>query len=225
MKDNAKAKKKTPLFYNFHYDTVKFTGALPTLLFLRPKIYYPFGKPNKKGAIMVSANHNTMIDPVIVHMVFPFRRINSLATKDLFSSKFKSWFFTAMHCIVVDKENFSLSSFHEVTERLKDGKLVVIFPEGKLNSDNKDSLLAFKSGATLMAHRAGASILPMYIVKRKKWYHRQRIVVGQPLNVAEMLGKMPSMQDLSKATDLLREKEVELKSYYESLPEYKKLST
>jgi hypothetical protein len=73
-----------------------------------------------------------------------------------------------------------------------------------------------------MAHRAQAPILPIYIVKREKWYHRQRIVVGQPIQVAQQLGRMPNMQQMAEVTELLREKELELKAYYESLPIYQK---
>ncbi len=173
---------------------------------------------------MVSSNHPGMLDPIIVQAAFPTRHLNCLATKDLFRTKAMDWFFTQMHCIIVDKENFSLSSFHEVVARLSDGKLVVIFPEGGLTHENKDAIRTFKSGVVLMAHKSSASILPIYIYNRKKWYQRQRIVMGQPINIAEMLGKMPSMQDLSQTTELIREKEVELKNYFESLPIYKKLN-
>ena len=224
MKDRKNPSKMKSLFYDFCYDFVKITGAPPTLLWARPKIYYPFGKPNKKGAIMVSSNHNTFLDPIYVHLAFPWRRMNSLATKDLFRNEFTRKFFNVMHCIIVDKNNFSLTSFHEVVKRLDEGKLVVIFPEGQVNQGADDHMLAFKSGAVLMAHKAGAPILPMYLVRRKSWIQRQRIVVGQPVDISAMLGKMPSMEDLNRATDVLREKELELREYFESLPVYKKLN-
>ncbi len=224
LKNKPKQNKKRGLFYNFCYDFVKITGIIPALIWMRPKVYYPFGKPNKKGAIMVSANHNTLFDPIVVQIPFPLRRVNCLATKDLFDTELKKQFFVQMHCIMVDKDNFSLASFHEVVNCLQEGKVVVIFPEGKLNHNGTESILAFKSGAVLMAHRAGAPIVPMYIVKPQKWYHRQHIVVGMPLNVSEMLGKMPSMQDLNNANDILRQKEVELREYFESLPVYKKMN-
>ena len=69
---------------------------------------------------------------------------------------------------------------------------------------------------------AKAPILPMYMVKREKWYQRQRMVMGQPIDVAKELGPMPSMQDMNRLTELLREKELELERYYQSLPVYQK---
>lgn len=221
---NSKSRegKRIP-FYNFCYDFVKVTGAIPVMLWLRQKIYRPYGTKTPRGAVLVSANHRKLIDPVVVHTVFPARRMHCLATKELYNTRLKAAFFKRMHCIQVDKENFALSSFHDVVSNLEKGRMVVIFPEGGLNHNEDGSLMAFKSGAVLMAHKAGAPILPVYIVEREKWYHRQRIVVGEPFDVRERLGKMPTMQALTEASEELRKKEIELREYFESLPIYKKL--
>ena len=203
-------------FENLVYDFVKVTGALPAWIWLRPKYYYPFGKPKKNGPLLVAVNHYSGSDPVAVLLSFPMHRINILATKQLFATKITRFFFTQMHCVEGDRENFNISSFHEVVNRLKGGRIIGIFPEGKINDGEKqDSILDFKSGVVLMAHRGGASVLPMYLSKRTKWYHRQRIVMGQPINIVEALGKMPSMQGVNDMTELLRDKEIELRRYLE----------
>jgi len=216
LKDRKTQKKKKKIG-NFCYDFVKVTGALPVYFWMRPKRYFPFGKKKLKDAVLISANHRSLLDPVIVHCAFPGRRLNCLATKELYNTKLKAAFFNRMHCIVVDKENFSLSSFHEVVNRLKDGKAVVIFPEGQVNSEGKDTLLTFKSGAVLMAHKSGAPILPIYIVKREKWYQRQRIIIGEPVNIRELVGAIPTMEELNRASEYLRDKEIELREYYENV--------
>lgn len=218
-KDN---KQKRVVFPNFCYDFVKVTGAIPVLLWLRPKIYRPYGTKTPKGGVLVSANHRSLLDPVIVHTVFPSRRLNCLATKDLFNTRLKNAFFHQMHCIVVDKDNFTLSAFHQVVSRLDDGKIVVIFPEGGLNKDKEETIHTFKSGAVLMAHKAKTPILPVYIVKREKWYHRQRAVVGEPYDVRQEIGNMPTLEQLNEASEALRKKELALREYYESLPIHRK---
>ena len=218
------SKTKTPPFYNFCYDFVKITGALPVLLCMRPKIYCPRGQKNPRGAVLISANHRSLLDPVIMHVAFPARRLHCLATKDLYNTKTKAKFFNLMHCVEVDKENFSVSSFHDVVTRLKCGRAVVIFPEGGLNTDKEESIHPFKCGAVLMAHKAAAPILPVYIVKREHWYQRQRIVIGEPINVAEKVGRMPTMEQLNGLTEELRAEEMRLREYFESLPIYEKLN-
>lgn len=218
LKDKKKRKKDNYLLYDF----VKVTGALPALCWLRPKKYYPFGKPNLKGAVLISANHRSLVDPITLLVSFPTRRLNCLATKDLYSSKFMETFFNKMHCIKVDKDNFSMASFHQVVERLKEGRAVAIFPEGQVNTTGGDSLLTFKSGAVLMAHKSGAPLLPVYIAERKKWYQRQRIVVGERIDIKSLVGKIPTIEELNKASELLRDKEIELREYYESIMSKKK---
>ena len=171
LTNKAKTNKGWRPFSNLIYDIIMFSGAIPAYAWLRPKIYYPFGRPSKKGALLISANHRSLMDPVVVLTSFPMHRINSVATSELYSSKFLTFMFNQMHCIKIDKNNFSVSSFHEIVERLNHKKKVLIFPEGQLNQDQ--SMLAFKSGIILMAHKSGAPIVPMYIPERERWYHRQ----------------------------------------------------
>ncbi len=213
--ERTKGKKKNP-FRFFLYDFIKITGFLPALIWLRPKISYPFGRPSLRGGLLLSCNHSTWIDPIIIQLAAPFRRLNSLATKDLFNGEKLTAFFNLMQCIIVDKDNFSLASFHEVVERLGDRRVVLIFPEGSINVARAETMLGFKSGIALMAHKSGAPIVPMYIMRRKKWYHRQRLAVGMPLYVGEHLSRFPSMEELTGVCDLLREKELELQRFLEA---------
>lgn len=192
------------------------TGAIPALIWLRPKVHYPEGKPNKKGALLVLANHRTIIDPILVQTAFPFRRMNSIATKDLFSSPAKEKFFTLMNCIKIDKDNFTTSSFHEIVGRLGEDKLVVIFPEGEVHVESGHEILAFKSGVVLMAHRSGAPVIPLYVAEKKKWYHRQHMVMGAAIDVREMLGRIPTVDTITAVSNTLRDKEIELRAYYEN---------
>lgn len=205
------------MFSNFFYDFVYVTGALPLLVCLRPKRHYPFGKPKTTGALLALSNHTTFIDPAIVQLAIPNRRMNTIATQDLYASPLRAKFFNAMHCIKIDKENFSMASFHDVVERLNEDKMVVIFPEGTVHVDSKNEIMAFKSGVVLMAHRSGAPVVPMYVAPRQKWYSRQHIVIGQNVDMREMLGRIPTVNSIAAASEALREKEVELRTYFESL--------
>ena len=218
MKEQASHKsgtprKKRPVGY-FWYDFVKITGFIPGLLWIRPKVIRTGGKC-PRGGVLISSNHPTFLDPITLLTAFPSRRLHSLATTDLFSTKLKAFMFSRMHCIPVDKNNFSMTTFHEVLDRLKAGKAVVIFPEGQVNRNGGQEIRTFKSGAILMAHRASAPILPVYVVRREKWYHRQYVVVGEPFDVRAAVGMIPTMEQVDKVCEQLRERELELKRYYE----------
>ncbi len=164
---------------------------------------------------MISSNHIGFLDPVLLHCVFWRRRLNVLATTDLYNTKAKKWFFEHAHCIPVDKKNFSMNSFHAVCDRLQEGKAVLIFPEGQVNGSEDKAMQAFKSGAVLMAHRANAPILPVCILPLDKWYSRRVVLVGDPVYVRDVAGERPSMLQIEQVSNLLRQTEIELKSKYE----------
>ena len=215
-KDKEKKKKQG----NFLYDFIKVTGALPTLCWLRPKVLYIGEKKKIKGGVLIAANHVTFTDPLTVLTTFWNRRLNCIATKDLYKNKLLSFIFNKMHCIQVDKENFNMATFHEVCERLKEDKAVVVFPEGQVNKT--ENMLTFKSGAILMAYKARKPILPVYLHKPNKWYNRRYVVVGEPIEINENGALLPSMQEINRINNLLQEKEAELKRYCENYLNKKK---
>ncbi len=218
--NNQSPKKKIGKY--FWYDFVKITGAPSALLWTRPKVYGLNGKkpPKIKGGVLVSSNHISFEDPIIVLCVFWYRRLFSLATKDLYKNKLLEIMFGCMHCIQVDKGNFSMKSLHAVFEYLSEDKAVLIFPEGRVNLQDTQ-MSSFKSGAVLMAHRTKKPILPIYLVKPKKWYHRREIIIGEPFDVADSLGDYPTMQDMARVSDELRQKELELCEYYNNISKEK----
>ena len=211
--DSVKKKKKKRES-NFLYDFVKITGVIPTAIWLRPKTIYAGKRPKIKGGFLIAANHIGLTDPVLVHFAFWRRRLHCIATKDLFDTKTKNAFFNKMHCIMVDKENFNMSTFHTVCERLQAEKAVVVFPEGGLNH-NVNELMSFKSGAILMAYKAQKPIVPMYIAPTRKWWNRHVMVVGEPMDINPEGKLLPSMEEVKQINSKLQAKEMELKTLYE----------
>lgn len=214
MTERKKAKdKKKRRPSNFWYDFVKVTGILPALLWLRPRRLFPYGKNIPRGGMLIAANHNTFIDPIALLCAFPARRVFSLATKALYSNKIRTFLFTKMQCIPVDKDNFSLSSLHEVVDRLSAKQAIAIFPEGGISDGGQVN--AFKSGLVLMAHKGNAPVYPIYIAPRRKWYSRQVVVMGRPIDVRGMIGALPTLDAMNACSEALREEEVLLRRYYE----------
>ncbi|MBQ3115973.1 MAG: 1-acyl-sn-glycerol-3-phosphate acyltransferase [Clostridia bacterium] len=212
---SSKVKKKRKIGSNFAYDFVKVTGAIPALLWFRVKTIRAnenVPKRYKKGVVF-AVNHTSFLDPIIVHCVLWYRRLNFLATKELFKTERKLKFFQRMHCIPIDKQNFNISAVHAVRDRLKEEKAIVIFPEGTVNRE-EGTLENYKSGAVFMAHMAKKPLVPVYIVKGKKWYNRTVAVIGEPIDTTTICGKVPKMADLDNASEYLKQKEEELREIY-----------
>ncbi len=223
---NSKAKqekqKKKKKVSSFLYWFVKITAAIPVLIWLRPKvIYHRESKKFKKKGCLICVNHESFTDPILMECVFWNKTLGYLAISELFNTKLKKFFFTRMHCIPVDRQNFNVNSMHVVCDTLKSGKNIVIFPEGRLHTDVSDDLLEFKGGAPLMAYVSNAPVIPIYIAPTKKWYNRMVAVVGEPIMVRDICNS-PSMRDMDVAGEKIREKVIELREYYSLLREKQK---
>ena len=64
----------------------------------------------------------------------------------------------------------------------------------------------------MMALMSGKPIIPIYIKRRKSWLQRQRVAVGEAINVNDYFSsRFPSMEEIEKVTNLVRDKELKLK--------------
>lgn len=212
MKEKRK-KRNSYLFYDF----VKITAAIPGLLWFRMRKVYATEKAKEKikgGALLIS-NHSGDIDPILLMFAVWYRRHHFIATTELFNSKIKRFMFEHFHCIEIDKENVSMKTFREIVDHLQNGKIVSMFPEGHLTRN--EDVQKFKSGVVLMAVTAKKPIVPIYVKKRKSFWQRQCVVIGEPINPMEAFHKMPSLADMEKIAESLREKEKELKNIADNL--------
>ena len=196
------------------HDFIKFTGWLPVVLDLRvKKIYINKTKGLYKGKYIISSNHVSYIDPVVICASFWMRRVGFLATYELFDSKLTNFLFTRFGCVPINRDNPSVIAFKKVADMLDRGHCMCVFPEGQVV--RQEDIGAFKSGIVMMAVMAEAEILPVYIPKRTNRWKRQVVVIGEKINYKEYIkGPFPSIDDLNKITSILLEKELELKNKY-----------
>ncbi len=188
------------------YDFAKITAA-PGILWFRPKFSYASEASREKirGGAIVIANHIGFFDPLYLMIAIWYRRHHFVCTKEFYQSRPLAWLFRNFHCIPIDRDQFSMESLRQITEELKSGHLVSIFPEGRVNTSSQ--MAPFKSGMILMSLQSGKPIIPVYIPARKHWYSRLRIYIGERLNVREELGEKPSLSMINKAAEMLELRE------------------
>lgn len=199
------------------YDFVKWTGALIVSIDLRVKRIFAAGrkKTSLRGRYIVSSNHMSYIDPIILSAAFWNRRLGFIATNELFKTKIWNAFFRGVGCIPIDKRNPSLSTFKAVKERLRRGHLVCVFPEGEVT--RTEDMGEFKSGVVMMAMVAQADILPVYLVKREKRWKRQIAVIGEKIEYNKCFqSPVPSLDEIRAVKELLVQKEHELEEFYKN---------
>lgn len=206
--------KKAPLisFRYFFYDFVRLTGW-PLLIFFRPKKIYisKAAKNGFKGGFIFMANHNSMKDPFYLIACLFRRRHHFVTTNEVCSTRWKKFLFkTCFLCIEINREKFSMSSFKEITTHLERGNMISMFPEGHINV-NQEELNPFKGGIVMMAYKANVAIRPVYLEKRKHWYSRLRLYVGEEFFVKEhLVGKVLNTNTVKEVALELEKKEKEL---------------
>lgn len=214
-----KSEEKAKLF-SFRYlihDFIKLTAAIPGVLWYRPKILYVGENAKKRirgGAVLMS-NHNGFFDPVELMFIVWYRRHHFICGKELTDSR-GGFILKSFLCIPIDRENFGMATFREITGHLKKGELITIFPEGHINTDEDGSIGAFKTGMVLMAVRSGKPIIPVYIGKKEHFFSRLTAAVGEPVDVTAMYGSRPTFAQIDEAAELLYTREEELKKCIEN---------
>ena len=195
------------------YDFTIISGC-PAFLWYRPKRIYISKEAKKrvKGGMILISNHISLRDPIYLAVGYPWRRHNFVATKELFCTKARRWFFgKLMHIIEIDRDNFSINSFKEIVKRLKEGRMVTLFPEGHVNTNKDGSLNEFHSGMVMMAIKGKAPILPIFIKKKPKLGSRLIVGIGEPIDVNQYKsGPVPTMEDIEKISKMLEEQTKQL---------------
>jgi len=130
------------------------------------KWYYKptiIGKENipKSGAILIVGNHKHLYDQCL-SIISTKRYIRYMAKKEYFDNKKTKWFFSAVGCISVDRQNHDGKAKDEAIKTLKEGGAIGLFPEGTRNK-TKEFLLPFKFGSVSMAKKTDAYLVPFGI--------------------------------------------------------------
>ncbi len=213
---NAESEKKKYRWNHFLYDLAFAFVLVTAFIWYRPKKYYISERAKKKihgGALLIS-NHIGFCDPVYLVLAVGYRRQRFIATKELFSTRFKRFLFgTVAHCIRIDRENVSSATVHEIVGILKGDGVVTMFPEGHINVTDKEEMQAFKSGAVLMALKSGKPVIPVYVHNRKNIFKRLVIVIGEPITIS-LDGSVSPLEYIDTMTKTIFEKENELKEFY-----------
>ena len=216
--DMGKKKDKKPDYkarlFSFKYllyDLVKWWGWWQCLLWYRLNIKYD-GKEAKKrikGKAIISSNHVGYSDPFILQCAFLYRRFHFVFMDELLTNKFKAWVYKYVFLSYpIDRNKPSYATMKFLSEYVKGGNLLALFPEGHITTDG--TVNSFKGGALLIAYLSDTPIVPVYHQKRTSIWRTTRLVVGKPFNAKERIGPVLNQDKLNKAAEELHAYELEL---------------
>lgn len=168
----------------YFYKTFRFIFKPIFKILFRPTIINAEYIPTSCSAI-IAGNHKHALDPILVDICTK-RVVFTLAKKSLHEGKF-GFFFKAVGSIPIDtKGGNNKDSKNEAVEKLKEGNLINISPEGTRNKTNK-LLLPFKYGAVSIASKANSVIVPYSITGEYKLFSNNlKIVFSKPIKITDI---------------------------------------
>ena len=147
------------------------------------------GKENiPEGAVLVCANHSSLLDPFLIGFAFGIKRnVHMIGKVELFRIPVVSAIIKKLGMISVDRGILDVKTIKKTLGFLGSGESVAIFPEGTRMSE--DNAAAAKSGAVKLAEHAGVPIIPAYIPRKKRIFKKFTVVIGKPLMIEKQLKK------------------------------------
>ena len=120
-------------------------------------------KVQTKGCIL-APTHVSAIDPVFIVVTRWGRRMIVFAKKELFEiNAFLTWFFRCCGGVCVRGTKDEMAVISQTVEACKQGKTLLIFPEGTRYKGEEGGVGEFKNGAFRIAVKTGAPVVPVAI--------------------------------------------------------------
>jgi 1-acyl-sn-glycerol-3-phosphate acyltransferase len=156
-----------------------------------------------EGGFLLVINHISEVDPLIVaHLVWDHGRIpRYLAKAGLFKNWFLGLFFRSAGQIPVERASRSAAGAYDAAvAAVREGKCVVVYPEGTITRDPDLWPMVGKSGAARIALATGAPVIPVGqwgaqtllapYAKKPDLFPRKLITmkVGDPVDLADLAG-------------------------------------
>ena len=126
---------------------------------IRVRVLHP-ERLDTRTSVVLAANHESFYDILVLLAVLPMS-VRFLAKRNLFRLPFLGWSIAAAGFIPVDRHTRSRNAgvVDAALARLQKGRSLVVFPEE--TRTRTGDLLPFKTGAALIALKAGLPVVPL----------------------------------------------------------------
>jgi 1-acyl-sn-glycerol-3-phosphate acyltransferase len=118
--------------------------------------------------------------------------------------------------IRVDRNSHDYSFVSKCCKILEKGGVIEIYPEARIPQPGEETPLPFKSSAAYIALESGAPIIPVYNEGKYFKLHRNKVIIGTPIDVRELYdNSMGHTENLENISKILRQRVIELKDELE----------
>lgn len=175
-----------------------YTSKWLTLLFCKVWFRVRFEGADQlpsEGPVLIVANHASYLDPPLVG-ISAHREVDFLAQAGLASFAPLRFWLAQVGVTLIDRDAPSKEAMRLLSDCLRAGEVVGIFPEGTRSKDG--SIGPFKSGVDFLVRRGKATVVPVGIdgsfraFPRRVWLPRPRKIVvryGAPVSCEQVLAE------------------------------------
>lgn len=170
-------------FFNF----IKIISYLPLRLVFPVKIIGKENFDNEKAVL--TCNHYSAADVVVIASRLLWGNCCCVGKEETFRNKIVGWLFTKCGAISIHRGENDMEAFKRILQVLKDGKQLLIFPEGTRNRDETPMPAPFQEGAALFACRTDSPVIPMVYQRKLRPFKRNYLMIGKKIDMSEFKGK------------------------------------
>lgn len=154
------------------YEFVAVTSAL-TYTFTNSLRIEGYCHVPQQGPVLVVANHQSFLDPNLVGLAVR-RHLHYLARSTLFRHPAFAALIRSLNAVPVNQEGFAREGLQTTMELLKEGKAVIVFPEGERTPDGR--MCPLRPGIHLLIKKLDIPILPVGIAGAFEAWPRHRML-------------------------------------------------
>ena len=148
-------------------ERVLYAGFKPLQIFAYDRFHLRVSGLEKlpgQGPYIISSNHQSFLDPVVLATVLPwpvFRNLFAVGTSEIFGSGFMRRLARWLRVIVVDPDANLVSAMRAGAFGLRHGRILILYPEGERSIDGTPK--TFKKGAAILSAHLQVPIVPVAI--------------------------------------------------------------
>ena len=191
MSSNEQRGKRPPHVPNLGWHITQLTARIASTLAFDFQVTGADYVPRTGGVLMVS-NHQSYLDPVLLAVKLK-RPMSYMAKAELFKNPVFGWLIRGLNAFPIRQGRGDKGAIEETVNRLREGYLLNIFPEGTRTLDGQ--IQPMQRGVALVVRRAEVPIVPAVIegsfaawAKGRKLPKPTtiRVAYGPPLNATGM---------------------------------------
>jgi 1-acyl-sn-glycerol-3-phosphate acyltransferase len=158
------------------------------------------GNAQCAGGFLLASNHISHFDPFLISLLVR-RKIDWMTMAEFFRPPALGFFLRSIDAFPAERDRADFKTIRAAIERLKNGRIVGIFPEGGIRNGSRSLLegAPLRPGAATLAQIADVPIVPCVILGTDRFYSKKQwlpfrrtpvwIAFGKPISCLPELQK------------------------------------